>query len=53
MEKQIQEILVEEMKRLHRINRFLEENMKNEPERIVKNVSAMCEIAKLFSLNVF
>lgn len=53
MDNQIQEILIEEVKRLNRMNQFLEENMKNEPERIVQNVLAMCEIAKLFSLNVF
>ena len=53
MDKEIKEILIAEMKRLHRMNDWLEENMKNEPELIVQNVSAMCEIAKLFSLNVF
>lgn len=53
MEKEIKEILIAEMKRLQRKNDWLEENMKNEPELIIQNVSAMCEIAKLFSLNVF
>ena len=53
MEKEIHEILIAEVKRLHRMNGWLEENMKDEPELIVQNVSAMCEIAKLFSLNVF
>ena len=53
MDKEIKEILIAEMKRLYRMNDWLEKNMKNEPELIIQNVSAMCEIAKLFSLNVF
>ena len=53
MNNEIQEILIEEIKRLHRMNGYLEENMKNEPERIVENVLAMCDIAKLFNLNGF
>lgn len=47
MEKEIHEILITEVKRLHRMNGWLEENMKDEPELIVQNVSAMCEIARV------
>ena len=46
MNKEIHEFLIEEAKRLRRMNDWREENMKNEPERIVQNVLAMCEIAK-------
>ena len=52
MDKEIKEILIGEVKRLRRMNDWLEEKMKDEPELIERNVSAMCEIAKLFSLNV-
>ena len=46
MNKEIQEILIKEAKRLNKMNDWREENMKNEPERIVQNALAMCEIAK-------
>lgn len=45
MNKEIHEILIEELKRLHRMNGTLE-NKRNEPEHIVGNVLAMCEIVK-------
>ena len=47
MNKEIHEILIEETKRLRRMNDWLEENMKDEPELIERNVLAMCEIAKV------
>ena len=44
------EILLEEMKRLNRLNTICEKNIlaekyNDEPEQIIKNVLAMCEIA--------
>ena len=48
---EIKDYLKDEMKRLNRMNDLLEkkinlkELMINEPERIVSNVKAMCEIA--------
>lgn len=48
----IQDYLLDEMKRLNRMNDLLEKEINqgsikdNEPERIVCNVQAMCEIAK-------
>jgi len=44
--------LIEELKRLNRVNDFLEKKMKQEiviqkePEQIENNVLAMCEIVK-------
>lgn len=49
-----QNYLKDEIKRLNRINILLEKRIiegkifDNEPERIVCNVKAMCEIAKMF-----
>ena len=46
----IEEYLLDEMKRLNRLNDKLEKEintgnaLKNEPEQIVYNVNAMCEI---------
>lgn len=46
------QILLEEMRRLNRLNIMHEKNIlaekffQDEPEQIVKNVLAMCEIAK-------
>ena len=45
MNKEIHEILIEEVKRLHRMNETLEKEI-TEPEHVVQNVLAMCEIAK-------
>lgn len=48
----INEYLKDELKRLNRINDALEkkiiknETLSNEPEQIVCNIKAMCEIAK-------
>ena len=50
----IQDYLKDELKRLNRLNDKLEKEINqdkdynNEPEQIVDNVKAMCEIAKLF-----
>lgn len=47
----IEEYLIDEIKRLNRMNDLLEkeinqgEAINNEPEQIVNNVLAMCEIA--------
>ena len=46
MNKTIQEVLIGEMRRLQRMNEKLEDR-KNEPEHVVQNVLAMCEIAKI------
>lgn len=49
----IEEYLSDEMKRLNRMNDLLEKNINqgktisNEPEQIVCNVKAMCEIANV------
>lgn len=49
---EIQDYLLDEMKRLNRMNDLLEKEINqgsikdNEPERIACNVQAMCEIAK-------
>lgn len=51
---EIRDYLKDEMKRLNRINDLLEKKINqgrvidNEPEQIVSNVKAMCEIAKTF-----
>lgn len=51
---QIQDFLKDELKRLNRINDLLEKKINqgqvinNEPEQIVCNVKAMCEIANTF-----
>lgn len=51
----IKDYLTDEMKRLNRINDLLEKKINqgiafnNEPEQIVCNVKAMCEIANTFS----
>ena len=48
----IKDYLTDEMKRLNRMNDLLEKKINkndvvnNEPEQIVSNVKAMCEIAK-------
>ena len=50
---EIQDYLNDELKRLNRMNDLCEKNINqdkifhNEPEQIVKNVNAMCEIAKI------
>lgn len=50
---EIKEILLDEMKRLNRMNDNLEKmiikekTFNNEPEQIVCNVNAMCEIASI------
>lgn len=50
----ITDYLKDEMKRLNRMNDLLEKKINqneiilNEPGQIVNNVSAMCEIAKIF-----
>lgn len=54
MDKYIQAKLEEELKRLNRLNDKLEKAFessinKNEPEQIVKNIYAMCEIAKIYN----
>lgn len=49
----IEEILLDEMKRLNRLNDSLEKMIikekafNNEPEQIVCNIEAMCQIAKI------
>lgn len=45
MNKVIQEVLIGEIRRLQRMNEKLEDR-KNEPEHVVQNVLAMCEIVK-------
>lgn len=52
MSKEAYEILIQEIKRLNRLNEVYEKNIlkekyDNEPELIIKNVLAMCEIATL------
>lgn len=53
---EIKDYLLDELKRLNRMNDLLEKKMNqgvavsNEPEQIVKNVLAMCEIAELFKI---
>lgn len=50
---EIRDYLKDEMKRLNRMNDLLEKKVNqndavnNEPEQIVSNVIAMCEIAKI------
>lgn len=50
----IKDYLKDEMKRLNRLNDNLEKKINqgnavnNEPEQIICNVNAMCEIAKIF-----
>ena len=51
---EIKDYLLDEMKRLNRLNDSLEKKINreqavnNEPEQIVKNILAMCEIAIIF-----
>jgi len=55
----MREYLIDELKRLNRMNDLLEkrinqnqfEDLDNEPEQIVDNVKAMCEIAETGLLN--
>lgn len=50
---EIKDYMIDEMKRLNRLNDNLEkrinkeQQINNEPEQIVCNVKAMCEIAKV------
>lgn len=50
---EVRDYLKDEMKRLNRMNDLLEKKVNqndavnNEPEQIVSNVIAMCEIAKI------
>lgn len=46
MNKEMQEILMAEVKRLQRMNEYLEEHVKGEPERIAQNALAINEISK-------
>ena len=52
---EIKNYLVDEIKRLNRMNDLLEKTInqgqanKNEPEQIVNNVNAMCQIANAIS----
>lgn len=52
---EVQDYVLDEMKRLNRINDILEKKINqeqinnNEPEQIVNNVKAMCEIANRIS----
>lgn len=51
---EIKDYLKDELKRLNRMNDLLEKKINqgnainNEPEQIICNVNAMCEIAKIF-----
>lgn len=53
MEMEIREYLKDELKRLNRMNDLLEKDinigkLNVEPERIISNVKAMCEIANTY-----
>lgn len=51
---EVRDYLKDELKRLNRMNDLLEKKinqdlaMSNEPEQIVNNVKAMCEIAEIY-----